>query len=114
MTPRTLGPLRDDERRTTLLCDVVDRGAHAGRKLAAPLTDVCLDCIRRALSDLAAFEIHAAHPRVRRERHERRTERRNVALPPRTSPWPAPRCCAPPVSRPPATRAARHRRAPLQ
>ena len=75
-----LGAVGDDERRRARLGDGVDRAADVGGDGAAELPDVGLDRVGGALADLAAVQVHAAHPRLRGEGDERRAELLDLAL----------------------------------
>ena len=82
--------------------------ARARPARAAVLCDPAPDRVGRALADRAAVEVDAAHPRLRRERDERR-RRRARARGARTAPWRARRSSGPRASRRRGWRAARRR-----
>src|SRR5262249_50995867 len=65
-----LAVLGDDERRRALPGDRLGRAAHVGRQAATQVTEQFFDGVDRALADAAVVDVDAAHPRVRRERHE--------------------------------------------
>jgi hypothetical protein len=54
--------------------------ARTVRRESCRRASTCADGVGRALADLAAIDIDAAHARLRGEGHEHRAERRDVAL----------------------------------
>ena len=82
MTPSGARVLGDDQRRAARRGRRVARwraGRPGPRRRCCD--DVAFDRVGRALADLAAVQVDAGHARLRRERHEHRLLRREVALP---------------------------------
>ena len=79
---RAVALLGDDQRSAAGGADRVDGDDRRRRGSAPPLSRTHLmHSRRRALADLAAFDVDAAHPRLRGERHEVRTVHLPLAQP---------------------------------
>src|SRR5262249_57001208 len=74
------GAVGHDERRRPFLGDPVHDAPELNWHAAAEPLDVSCDRVGRALPNLTAVHVDAAHPRLRRERHERRPELLDLAL----------------------------------
>ena len=94
-------------RRTGTTCG--QRAAEAG-----VVPDMRQDRVDRALADRAAFDVDAAHPRLRAERREVSAQRRCRARAARRSAWRARRSSDPRAFRPTAKRAEPRPQAPAQ
>ena len=66
------------QRRSAGARNAVAHVLEVARDLAAPFHDERDDRVGGALSELATLEVDSAHPRVRRERNERRLMLRDV------------------------------------
>ena len=73
-------PVRDDERRGAPARDGLDQHLHLARKAPAQRLDVRLHRLGGAFADLPAFEVDAAHSRLRREWDEASASDADVAL----------------------------------
>ena len=69
----------DRQRRSALAGDAIDLAAQLRRQRVAVLLNKSLDGVDGALADRAAVEVDARHAGVRRERHERRLVRGELA-----------------------------------
>src|ERR1019366_1303524 len=69
------GAIGDDQRGTSLARNALHGVLDRWWKLFSERREVLDDRIRSTLADLALADVDAAHPRMRRERHEGRAER---------------------------------------
>src|ERR1019366_4405707 len=74
------GAIGDDQRGTSLARNALHGVLDRWWKLFSERREVLDDRIRSTLADLALADVDTAHPRMRRERHEARAERAQVAL----------------------------------